>query len=290
MNKPVIRILFLCLMAVVSAVPAGALAQTKTPSLFSGDAATPIEINAENGIEWQQGGKVFIARGNATATRGTTVIRADELRAYYRSGNNPTSNDASDPTSGASEIWRLDAVGAVTITSPGWKASGGHAIYDVAGAVIVLKDANPVTLISADDTITASQQIEFWNDKKMAVARGNATAVRAERRISADVLSAYLETAPGGGNKVRRIEAFDNVKISTAESDATSDRAAYDLPSGLARLDGSVVIVRGDNRLNGCSADFDLGTGISHLKGCPGADGKNSRVQGILLPGAQSTK
>ena len=284
MNKPVIWIL--CLMAVISVMPAAALAQTKTPSLFGGDDTTPIEINAENGIEWQQDGNVFIARGNATATRGTTVIRADELRAYYRGGNNSTAG----ATSGASEIWRLDAIGAVTITSPGWKASGGHAIYDVAGAVIVLKDANPVTLISADDTITATQQIEFWNDKKMAVARGDATAVRAERRISADVLSAYMEADPTGGNKVRRIEAFDNVKISTAETNATSNRAVYDLPTGLARLDGSVMIVRGDNRLSGCSADFDLGTGISHLKGCPGVDGKNSRVKGILLPGAKTAK
>ncbi len=285
MNKPVMHILLLCLTIAFGAMFSDALAQTngnKTPSLFGGDDATPIEVNAENGIEWQQGENVFIAHGNATATRGTTVIKADELRAYYRGGK--------DSTSGASEIWRLDAVGSVTITSPGWKATGGHAVYDVAGAVIVLKDANPITLVSANDTITATRQIEFWNDKKMAVARGDATAVRAERRISADVLSAYLETAPGGGNKVRRIEAFDNVKISTAESDASSNRAVYDLSTGLARLDGSVVIARDGNKLNGCSADFDLGTGISHLKGCPGAEGKKGRVKGILLPGAQTNK
>ena len=288
MNKPVMQML-LCLIVAISFMSDGVLAQTtnkKTSSLFGDDDSTPIEVNAENGIEWQQGGNVFIARGNATATRGTTVIRADELRAYYRSGKNSTSG----AKSGASEIWRLDGIGAVTITSPGWKASGGHAIYDVAGAVIVLKDANPVTLVSADDTITATGQIEFWNNKKMAVARGDATAVRADRRISADVLSAYLETAPGGGNKIRRIEAFDNVKISSAGGNASSNRAAYDLPTGLARLDGSVVIAKGDNKLNGCSADFDLGTGISHLKGCPGANGKKGRVKGILLPGAQSNK
>ena len=284
MNKPVMHML-LCLIVAISFMSDGVLAQTtnsKTHSLFGGDDSTPIEINAENGIEWQQGKNVFIAHGNATATRGTTVIKADELRAYYRGGK--------DSTSGASEIWRLDAVGSVTITSPGWKATGGHAIYDVTSAVIVLKDANPVTLVSANDIITATGQIEFWNDKKMAVARGDAIAVRADRRISADVLSAYLETAPGGGNKVRRIEAFDNVKISTAESSASSNRAAYDLPSGLVRLDGSVIIAKGDNKLNGCSADFDLGTGISHLKGCPGKDGKKGRVKGILLPGAQTNK
>ena len=256
--------------------------------LFGGDDSSPIEVNADQGIEWQQDANVFIARGNATATRGTTVVRADELRAYYRSSKNRDDVNAAQPGVGNSEIWRLDALGSVTITGEGWQASGGHSIYDVAAGVMVLKDGSPITLVSGDDVITATKQMEFWNGKKMAVARGDATATRGARKISADVLSAYLKSGVGGKDSVDRIEAFDNVKIVTSDTTATSNRAAYSPPTGLARLDGAVTIQKGENRLNGCSADFDLNTAISRLKSCPGSNGSAGRVKGVLLPGASS--
>lgn len=256
------------------------------PALFGDSNSAPIEVNADNGIEWQQEKNVFIARGNATATRGTTVVRADELRAYYRDGGKKTADGNTNGQS--SEIWRLDAIGSVTITGAGWQASGGHGVYDVEKGVIILKDGSPITLVSGNDTITATKQMEFWNRKNMAVARGNATATKDNRKISADVLSAYLENDAEGKNTVRRIEAFDNVKIVSVDTVATGNRAAYSPPTGLARLDGAVTIQKGENRLNGCSADFDLNTGISRLKSCPGVGGQGGRVKGLLLPGAGS--
>ncbi|MDH5488822.1 MAG: hypothetical protein OEX17_02720 [Rhodospirillaceae bacterium] len=255
--------------------------------LFGDSDSSPIEVNADQGIEWQQDASVFIARGNATATRGTTVVRADELRAYYRNSQNKTDVNASSGMSN-SEIWRLDAIGSVTITGEGWQASGGHSIYDVSAGVMILKDGSPITLVSGDDVITATKQMEFWNGKKMAIARGNATATKGERKISADVLSAHLKSGAGGKDSVDRIEAFDNVKIITPDSTASAKRAAYSPPTGLARLDGAVTIQKGENKLVGCSADFDLNTAISRLKSCPGGDGKAGRVKGILLPGASS--
>lgn len=259
-------------------------AAAQTPSLFGGDNETPIEVTADGGIEWQRDASVFIARENATATRGDTIVRADELRAYYRQTDSDTNKEG-----GSSEIWRLDAIGHVQITAPGWLAEGGLAIYDVAGAVIVLKDANPIKLTSGEDIITATEQVEFWSDRKLAVARGNATAVRGERRIRADVLSAHFEPGPDGKDRVRLVEGFDRVQINTAGEQATSERAAYDVVTGLARLVGSVIIKRGENQLQGCSADLDLNTGISRLKSCPPKPGSpkgSGRVKGVLMPGA----
>ena len=37
----------------------------------------PIEVQADEGIEWQQDGQVFLARGNARATRGEVSVHAD---------------------------------------------------------------------------------------------------------------------------------------------------------------------------------------------------------------------
>src|SRR5262245_45290807 len=44
----------------------------------------PIAISATSGIEWQQDAQAYIARGSATAKRGTTEVYADTLTAHYR--------------------------------------------------------------------------------------------------------------------------------------------------------------------------------------------------------------
>ncbi|OEJ64014.1 hypothetical protein BEN30_00980 [Magnetovibrio blakemorei] len=229
--------------------------------LRGGGDSLPIGINAVGGIEWNQDQKVFIASGPAaTATQGDMVIDADELRAYYR-----------DADTGNTEIFRLDAVGQVRITSPGRIATGGHAVYDVDKSVVVLKDGNPVKLISGSDVIITNGQLEFWDQRNLAVARGGAQAARVDKRIRAEVLTAHFVKGDAGKSQIELIEAFDNVRIDTDSEQVFSDRAAYNVPTGLARLTGSVKIIRGGNQINGCSADIDLNTGISRLNSCDGA-------------------
>jgi lipopolysaccharide export system protein LptA len=72
------------------------------------------------------------------------------------------------------------------------------------------------------------------------------------------------------------------VRLVTPDEDIRADRGTYDLDSGVATLDGSVKIVKGNNELNGCSGEINLKTGVSKLIACRGeADG---RVRGIILP------
>ena len=61
------------------------------------ESGKPIKIEADNGIEWQQTKHIYIARGNAKATRGQTSVRADTLYAYYRP--TPISGTAKGATS-----------------------------------------------------------------------------------------------------------------------------------------------------------------------------------------------
>ncbi|MBL4614053.1 MAG: hypothetical protein JKY27_04165 [Magnetovibrio sp.] len=229
---------------------------------LSGGDGEPITIDAQGGVEWNQETQVFIASGPATATQGDMKIDADELRAYYRA-----------TSTGDSEVYRLDAIGNVKITSPGRIATGGHAVYDVDISVVVLKDGNPVKLISGADVITANSQLEFWENRQLAVARGDAQAVQADKRIRADVMTAHFKKDKTGKSQVELIEAFDNVRIDTDQEQVFSDRAAYNVPTGLARLTGSVKIKRGANQINGCSADIDLNTGVSRMHSCGGPDG-----------------
>jgi len=280
------------ILAILGGVFAHSPALAQGLDLRGGEDGLPITIDAGGGIEWRQDTQVFIAAGPATATQGDMVLDADELRAYYR--------DAPD---GGSEIFRLDALGNVKITTPGRIATGGHAVYDVDKSVVVLKDGNPVKMISGGDVIIANGQLEFWELRELAVARGGAQAARADKRIRADVMTAHFKKDKAGKSAVELIEAFDNVRIDTKQEQVFSERAAYNVPTGLARLTGSVKIVRGGNVINGCSADIDLNTGISRLNSCDGATVKGTtgakagtgdaakpgldtpgRVHGVLAP------
>lgn len=248
-----------------------AAAAAQSLNLGSGDSKVPVEISAEQGIEWQQDALVFFARGNARAVRGDVEVLADELRAYYRNRG------------GANEIWRLDAEGSVKIHTPTETAYGNKAIYDVDNAVLVLTGGKP-RLITPNEELTADQQIEYWEQKLMAVARGNAFARREGKTLNADVLAAYFRKDASGKSKVFRVDAFDNVRIVTEQETAVGDRGVYNVDSGVATLTGAVRINREGNVLEGCSAEYNMNTGVSKLFGCKPTAAGGRRVHGVLQP------
>ncbi len=251
------------------AVPAPVSAQGLNLGGAGGD--TPIEVYADNGIEWQQDNLLFVARGDARAIRNGVEVLGDELRAYYRK-----------TTAGDTEIWRLDAHGNVRIISASDTAYGDRAIYNADQQVLVI-DGKAPRLISGEDTLTAEKQLEYWEARQFAVARGNAVAVREQKRVRADVLVAHFRQDKTGANKVYRVDAYDNVFIKTATDTATGSRGVYNVESGIATLTGSVKLIREDNELQGCRAEVNLNTGISRMFSCSPEQG-GKRVQGVLVP------
>lgn len=248
------------------AMVAGAEAQSLNLGGVGGD--IPIEVYAQNGIEWQQEGNLFVARGDARAVRGEVEVLGDELRAYYR-----------ETPAGDSEVWRLDAIGNVRIVSKSETAYGSRAIYNADQKVLVVDGEKP-RLVSGNDTLTASQQLEYWETRNFAVARGDAVATRDKKQVRADVLVAHLTNDGNGQTRVYRVDAYDNVRIKTERETATGQRGVYNVDSGIATLTGNVQLVRDDNRLSGCRAEVNLNTGISRLFPC--ANGK--RVNGTFVP------
>jgi lipopolysaccharide export system protein LptA len=162
--------------------------------LGANDNATPINIQADNGIEWQQNQQLYIARGNAVATRGPASIKADTLIAHYRKASGPATTAAN--TEGNSEIYRIEADGNVVIIRDGRTVVGDHADYDMdQGIGIVTGKALKMT--TATDVVTAKDSFEWYDQKQISVARGNAVAVRqGGRTIKGDVLTAYMVKTP----------------------------------------------------------------------------------------------
>lgn len=256
------------LIGVLLLVPSLSTVKAQGLNFGNGDADVPIEIYADKGIEWQQDTLTFLARGNARAIRGEVNVYGDELRAFYRK-----------LSSGSTEIWRLDVTGNVRIVTPSEKAYGDKGVYDVDNAILVLT-GKKVRFLTLDDEVIADQQIEYWERKQMAVARGNAHVLSDDKDLKADIIVAYLKKNKAGKSTVHRVEAFDNVNIKTAKEEAKSNRGVYNVESGIVTLTGSVKIVQDRNHLEGCKAEVNMNSGISRMFSCANKDGE--QVGGVF--------
>lgn len=315
------------------AAPA-ARAQSLAPGLTAGDNGKPIEIEADDGIEWQQNDRVYIARGNARATRGQATVFADTLIAYYRpicspeaqaaakqraaaqaarasaSGKRPEAapqthdcppagaapanatakpkQPANDPANGgATEIYRLEADGHVRIATETQTVYGDHAVEDLDKSLLVVTGKH-LKLETPRDTVTARDSLEWYDDKQLAVARGDAVEVRDDKRLAADVLTAEVEKDAKGASHISRIDAQGNVLVSSADQIARGDAGVYNIDTGIATLTGRVTLTRGDNELRGQYGVVDLNNNVSRLLSAPPSakltEGSHTRVAGLLVP------
>lgn len=237
--------------------------------LLQGEGDEPVTIEADDGIEWVRDEKLYIARGNAKAVRGELTVSADTLSAAYRPKD-----------SGGSEVYRMEALGNVEILSTTDRAVGDRAVYDIDQEVIVLL-GDDLSFKNGLDTITARDSLEYWETRRLAVARGDAVALRENQRIEADVLTAYFNDGPDGENRIERVDAIGNVKITTPEEVVRGNEGVYDVLREVATLAGNVRVTRGDNQLNGERAEVNLKTGVSRM--LPGS-GSGGRVKGLFTP------
>ncbi|MEM7225902.1 MAG: LptA/OstA family protein [Pseudomonadota bacterium] len=254
----------------------GAPAQAQGIGQFqSGD--KPLEITANNGIEWHRNEKLYIARGNARAAQGELAVLAEVLTARYRTG-----------ADGSTEIYRLEADGDVRMVSTNETITADKGVYDLDKGVLVLTGDN-LKLETTDSVITARDSLEYWEEKQIAVARGDAIALREDTELRADVLTAYFKPDAEDKLAINTVRADGGVEIMTPEEFATGDTGIYYVTEELATLTGQVKITRGDNQLNGAYAEVNLKTGVSRLLAAPpgASGGGDNRVRGLLLPEAE---
>jgi len=274
----------------------------------------PIAISATSGIEWQQDAQIYIARGNATAKRGTTEVYADTLTAHYR---------PSKGAGGETEIYRLNADGHVTIKGETQTVVGDQAVWDVDQQMGIVT-GKALKLTTTTDVVTARDSLEWYDQKQVAVARGDAVAVRENvKRVRADVLTAHMtkdkakpaETNPGArpakpapstpiakpgaapglpgagdeSSRISRIDAQGNVIVSTTTDIGRGDYGVYNADTGLVTLLGNVTITRGDNAIRGQYAVVDLNNNVSRMMPTARKPGSPvARVEGLFVRQDQS--
>lgn len=229
----------------------------------------PIHIEANEGIEWLSDKNVYIARGEATAKQNNFQLKSDVIKAHYR-----------EKQTGDTEIYRLEAIRKVVVLNSNRIAYGDYGVYDLDNSVTVLTGKN-LRLKTALETIRARKSLEYWDEKRLAIAKGNATAQRGEKQVKADTLTVYFSKTKDESLTANRIEAVGNVKISTPNEVAVGDEAVYYIEKELVTLLGHVKITRGKSQLNGSIAEVNLKTGRSRLLSKSGLDG-NQKVRGLF--------
>jgi lipopolysaccharide export system protein LptA len=275
-----------------------------------GNGSQPLDVTADQGIEFSKDAKEIIARVNAKAVRGNTTVTSDILTAYYRdktppppgaapNGKTPAPAPAPTPVpsdkpndgtgTGGSEVWRVTADGNVDIFSPTQHAYGDHADYNIDDAVVVLT-GDHLKMTTPQDIVTARDTLEYWENKQQAVARGNAVAIRADKRIQADTLVADFAKNKLGQTVIQVAHGYDHVILTTPTEVVTGDRADYVVETGIVTVTGSVKMTRENNQLNGGYAVVNLNTGISRMYPAPpGGRAPDSQVRGLFVPQPKKT-
>ncbi len=232
----------------------------------------PLEITADESLEWHRDKKIFIATKNAKARQGSANIAADVLTAHYR-----------EDEGGDIEIWQITADDQVVLQSEETTAYGQKAIYDLDRGLATMT-GNNLKLVSPDQTVTAKERFEYWMNDGRLTATGRARVTRLEDTLDADKVSATFTENAAGERVLHSLEAVGNVVITTATETVTGNYGIYRADTNVAELTGGVKITRGPNVLEGEKAQVDLNTNVSKMFGDPSGDG---RVRGVFYPGSE---
>ncbi len=273
--------LFLCAVFAAAFTINAASAQNSTAAspglqglgLIAPNQKNPVQIEADNGLEWRKGENVYIARGNAKATSGDMTVIADELRGYYRGGDG----------GGDFELYKLEADGNVRIQTGENNVTADNAYYDLDQRAFVMT-GKTMQLTSPSAKLTAHERIEFWQEKNLAVARGGAVVSQNKSRLSANTISAHFTKDKDGKMGIGRVDATGDVTVQSDNNLGSADQATYDLSAGVATLKGHVKLTQGPNQLQGDYAELNTKTGVSRLLSDKADNQGMKRVRALVIP------
>ena len=191
----------------------------------------PIEIFADNGIEWHKNKNKYVALGNAKALSGTLSLESDRIEAFYKE------NDSSNMN-----ITEVRAKKNVVVQDKKMKITGGeYAEYKILKDYFLINGRN-IILTSEKNTLKSNKKLEYWRSKNIAIATGKAEAKKDnEFVVLADKLVWYLQEK-NQKTTVKKLLGFTNVSIKTNNEVAFSDKAIYNNETEICKLFGNVKL------------------------------------------------
>ena len=262
----------------------------------------PIDITADQTLEWHRDDQQYLAYGHVVAVQGTAISKADKMIADYR----PKQGQAN----GTGPIYRLTGIGHVILLSEANEAFGDKVIYNVDTSIGVLTGEHLVAN-SPEQTITARDNFTYNSITGQMTANGAARLVRPLENgsgndvITADTMSAWFvpttktpatktpatlvkeEDAKTGDSPVGRrhldhMTADGHVVITTPTEILHGEHATYNAATQIATVTGHVRIDRGPNVMTGDKAQVNMQTNVSKMIA---DEGNGKRVHALFYPG-----
>ena len=230
--------------------------------------SSPVSIEANVSLEWDQTKGVYIAIGDAIVEQDDKRLKADEIIARY------------DPSSEGKDLTDVSATGSVVFVDGDNVARGAKldyriskGTYDLSGPKAIV--TGPRGIMTAAGSITYNDS-DIGNKQVIAVGAAsyrddNGRVVEGERVV------AFLDKE----GAIETINAERNAKVVTPKGIvATADRLDYVAATDRADLFGNVEITDRDNIMRGARAEVEFDKEISRLL----SDNTGKRVTGVLNP------
>lgn len=228
--------------------------------------SSPVSIEANVSLEWDQTKGLYIAIGDAVVEQDAKRLKADEIIARY------------DPSSKSRDLTDVSATGSVIFIDGETVARGaklnyriGEETYYLSGPRAIVTSPRGVMTATGSITYNASNIIN-----KQVIALGAASYKDDNGRvIEGERVVALLDQE----GTIESIHAEGRAKVVTPKGIvATADRLDYAAATDRADLFGNVEIIDSDNIMRGARAEVDFDNEISRLL----SDDTGKRVSGVL--------
>ena len=221
------------------------------------------KVEADNSIEYFEKQKIYVASGNAKASKGKFSINAQKITAFMSKTK-------------SSSLTHIEANGDVIIINNNTIAKSGNAQYDFKKKFIILKGNNQ-SVVSKKFRLLSKKFISFNDIDKIAKSEGDVKLfLSGPISISSKKINAKFDKT---NNILISAYAQGKVKIETKSETITSNSAKYDNKSNVISLNGNVIIKRDTSVLTGEKGYMNLKTRKSKIE-----SSKSNRVKGIFSP------
>ena len=232
-------------------------------STFASENLSQIKVEADKSIEYFEKQKIYVASGNAKASKGNFSIKAEKITAFL--GNTKNSN-----------ITDIEANDNVIIIDHNTIAKSNFATYNFKNKFIILKGNNQ-SIESKKFKIKSKSYISFDDINKIANSEGDVKLfLSGPITVSAKKISANFDK---NNNNLISAIAQGNVEIKTKLETITSNSAKYDNNTDIISLKGNVIIIRDKSILTGEKGSMNLKNRKSKIE-----SSKSKRVKGIFKP------
>jgi len=126
-----------------------------------------------------------------------------------------------------------------------------------------------------------SLEVYQQDKQRISVFSGGVTVKRGDTLLKAGTIKLYSALEATSPNAFTRIEAGDNISVSSGDQTVTGETAVVDIKTDTITVSGGVVLSQGPNVITGSTLIVNLATGRVRIEQDAG-----KQIRGVFAPGS----